>query len=740
MKKSKHNQSSDNSKSNKHKQGRRGDKPCIFLFASLAVFVALDSVWLQRKIFHEANGGHDVGVLDEKLTELALMWNNIAVNVSRLDVISSTPTRVKKHSTFLEVGDEHDYPPICLTLPGDGDPDDHSVKYHLLRRIQHLLATQPGTKKEPGDSVTTKLLCIFPFFRDDREHAAVDTFGRECDGALLLRDKNDMTEYQDIDYGIPLEILRLDPSSEDWKEELDQHLLSSTQQKYGWIHWASPTRYTFVGLVRLAIQQQAGQQARQHARQQARQQANKAGNTASCFETWFGENFIFTKYFKDLDKYYKSDCSMAWVWNWEATKQILPNCSKIALETKFNSSSGAIECHQQRGLVCATVQTKSKWDRLKQFFQIRTFGDSQQLYRIHAILTGVCDAYWDRYLGALDEQGRPGYVHDPTFLRNNPPKLNLSDGNCNVSLGQGDEGPSGAEGMVKIRTDLPESMQTKKVLCMVYTHEGRHAQVAAVAETWGPKCDGFLAASNKTDRSIGAVNILHEGPEAYDNMWMKVVSIFKYAHKHYINDFDFFHIGGDDMYVIAENLRYTISTGNWKAPWNTSEPLMLGGSVALSSKLRFCGGGGGYTLNKVALRLFAEKLYSDPECRPHWRGPEEDIWMAKCFFYATGMQCMDTNDEKFEARYHPFTADMHARWTKKDHNSKLLEERFYHNITIKAGLGQISERSTTFHLKRESRVKKLHLTLAEDMGMRRFHAIVYNLCPSDSKLGVSLKR
>jgi hypothetical protein len=28
-----------------------------------------------------------------------------------------------------------------------------------------------------------------------------------------------------------------------------------------------------------------------------------------------------------------------------------------------------------------------------------------------------------------------------------------------------------------------------------------------------PKCDGFMVGSNKTDPSIGAVNIVHEGPE-----------------------------------------------------------------------------------------------------------------------------------------------------------------------------------------------------------------------------------
>jgi hypothetical protein len=67
--------------------------------------------------------------------------------------------------------------------------------------------------------------------------------------------------------------------------------------------------------------------------------------------------------------------------------------------------------------------------------------------------------------------------------------------------------------------------------------------------------------------------------------------MFRYAYDHYLNEFDFFHIGGDDHYVIVENLRYTVSTGNWQGPWNDSEPLFLGGSLAVNKKIRYCNGG-----------------------------------------------------------------------------------------------------------------------------------------------------
>ena len=45
------------------------------------------------------------------------------------------------------------------------------------------------------------------------------------------------------------------------------------------------------------------------------------------------------------------------------------------------------------------------------------------------------------------------------------------------------------------------------------------------------------------------------GEESYDNMWQKSRSIWKYIATHYLNSFDYFLLGGDDMFYIIENLR-----------------------------------------------------------------------------------------------------------------------------------------------------------------------------------------
>ena len=55
--------------------------------------------------------------------------------------------------------------------------------------------------------------------------------------------------------------------------------------------------------------------------------------------------------------------------------------------------------------------------------------------------------------------------------------------------------------------------------------------------------------------NISAVNIKHEGEESWNNMWQKIRSIWKYVHLNYRDDFDWFLLGGDDMYYIVENLK-----------------------------------------------------------------------------------------------------------------------------------------------------------------------------------------
>ena len=95
---------------------------------------------------------------------------------------------------------------------------------------------------------------------------------------------------------------------------------------------------------------------------------------------------------------------------------------------------------------------------------------------------------------------------------------------------------------------------------MWYTIQKNHGKLSAIRETWGQKCDGFMVASDKTDKELGTVNIPHKGPEEYNNIWQKVRSMWSYVYDNYYQDYDWFHIGGDDLYLIVENLRLYVES------------------------------------------------------------------------------------------------------------------------------------------------------------------------------------
>jgi hypothetical protein len=177
--------------------------------------------------------------------------------------------------------------------------------------------------------------------------------------------------------------------------------------------------------------------------------------------------------------------------------------------------------------------------------------------------------------------------------------------------------------------------------------------------------------------------------------------------------------------VIPANLRWMASTGSIKGPWDHSTPLYLGGSLAVGPHRRYCGGGSGYTLNRVALDLLLTELWWDISCFPHWQDPEEDIKISQCF-RTRGLQCMDTNDELAETRYHPWDAAYHASWTNKNKKQTnwAPEMLTRQGIVSSDGMGQISNVSVAFHLKQ----LRPNPALPPDSGMRLYHAVIYGFC------------
>ena len=333
--------------------------------------------------------------------------------------------------------------------------------------------------------------------------------------------------------------------------------------------------------------------------------------------------------------------------------------------------------------------------------------------------------------GALDENGNRGYVHDEKALHKSPPPFTFTkeevqcdnkDGTMkmltekvfvDVTAHEGAE--SLARSGVKPRA---------KIFCLVYTIEKFHDRIPNIRETWANKCDGFMVGSTKTDKAIDAVNILHEGPEDYHNIWQKVRSMWSYIYDNYYEEYDWFHIGGDDLYLLVENLRLYLESEEVQLAANGGEflpvgkpsqqlPLFLGRRFKEggNAERMFNSGGSGYTMNKAALKALVVDAF--PTCMPHLKTFAEDVMVAQCLRNKVKVFPFDTKDDEGGERYMPFQPKHHLNY-KIPANPK---DDWYANysVDIKTGLDHCAARSVAFHY------------IKGDM-MKRIHAILYGQC------------
>jgi len=279
-------------------------------------------------------------------------------------------------------------------------------------------------------------------------------------------------------------------------------------------------------------------------------------------------------------------------------------------------------------------------------------------------------------------------------------------------------------------------------LCMVYTVDlpESRSNLQAQAETWGSQCDGFIAASNATDHSIGSIDLVHQGPEEYGNMWQKIRSMWAYAYDHFLDEYDFFHIAGDDVYMVIENLRsfldgpdiirqedgYLDETSiKMKASkWDKEKgprPLIIGLPMPHYKKGLniFPRGGPGYTLNRAALEFFGKAGKMDSFLKDNIDS-REDVFVGS-FFQGNGIYLSHTLDRTGGLRYQES-----AEWL-----SRMRNHAKFASVGLTRGeyldYAHVSEEFASFHLKKDKKwLKKNNRTMAELM--HRYHAILYDLC------------
>ncbi len=336
------------------------------------------------------------------------------------------------------------------------------------------------------------------------------------------------------------------------------------------------------------------------------------------------------------------------------------------------------------------------------------------------------------HMGALDADGNPGYIHDETFLKKNPPKMNFADQDMKQACAKRDNDWRMMHKRVVVETGYDKTKNESgekrdKIFCLVYTIEKFHDRIPNILETWGPKCDGFMVGSTKTDPSIGAVNIPHEGPEEYNNIWQKVRSMWSYIYDNYYDKYDWFHIGGDDLFLIVENLKYyleseeirTASNGGIYLPQGDETmqtPLLLGRRFAYQGDMDniFDSGGSGYTMNKAALKLLVTEAF--PNYFPHLKTFSEDTMVAKLLKKTDMVLPYDTKDDAGGERYMPFNPGHH--WGYRLPENPKDDWYAMYSIDIKEGPEHCSPQSIAFHY-------------IKGPMMKRLFALAYGLCPEE---------
>lgn len=347
------------------------------------------------------------------------------------------------------------------------------------------------------------------------------------------------------------------------------------------------------------------------------------------------------------------------------------------------------------------------------------------------------------YAGALDELQNWGYRHDPTVLRQNPPSFQVQDGEreqiCALP-GLGPEGASGYELVTKKVKVAPKAVSKEpKVFCAVHTNHGNFNRTKAIAETWGQHCDGYMSSSTFTHRPTGTVHIPHRGQEGkYGTIWQKVRSMLVYLYDNFLDEYDYFHICGDDTFLIVENLKYFLSSARVVNDTASGTlPLFAGGWIRPFWKMKkilyqdfyYNGGGPGYTLNRAALTKIVEEGL--PQCSPDAEVSYEDLNIGLCF-WQLGIRPYDTRDGLQEHRYHHLDPEMLVKRGRlgglndKYWDAQLRWFKREHGWERKEGLQVASRETVAFHL------------IGTSAHMRRLYMLMYmqneTVCPQDDSL------
>ena len=178
----------------------------------------------------------------------------------------------------------------------------------------------------------------------------------------------------------------------------------------------------------------------------------------------------------------------------------------------------------------------------------------------------------------------------------------------------------------------------------------------------------------------------------------------------YLEEFDFFFQGGEDLYVIPQNLRNFLAD-TVEDP--TTEDFFGGRRFEMADgKTQFNSGGAGYALSQATLRKLVDTGLDDPRCFVSKKSAMEDVFVAKCLKVAFGIGIEDARDSELRERFHPFGPAAHYSWTPPEKPRSDWYETYNRPWPNKLREMCCAPDSVSFHyMKKPAMVRHLHSLL-----------------------------
>lgn len=258
--------------------------------------------------------------------------------------------------------------------------------------------------------------------------------------------------------------------------------------------------------------------------------------------------------------------------------------------------------------------------------------------------------------------GKKKFPHDPLFLRKVSRSLDILEEEKNAMCAKPGRGVEGERGILRLNQirDHIESRAIRessrlKLFCAIYTYSGNVNMTNAVGETWGRRCDGTLFASDVSSEDTGHFQIptFSRYGYGYKGMIQRTRAILAYLYDYFLNDYDFFHISGDDVYMIVENMKEFLESNEAQSWESAPGQYLFAGFWAHWGKMNngyfYLGGGSGYTISRRGLKAFVEGPLQT--CNPCQEGSAEDVWFSDCARLVSN-DFIYTGDNDGGQRYH----------------------------------------------------------------------------------------